>query len=79
VVAKESKRIAWALVNKSVAGDSTSTRLLADVTGIRRPRKPPVKKPRGFSQAALFASDPPWQGSLEASVQTDAPHLGPAA
>lgn len=65
LVGQQCGRIAQALVDKTIAGNMTGARLLADLSGAKNPRNQPPKKRFGPSDAERLAMEPPWQGPPE--------------
>jgi hypothetical protein len=61
-VARESVRMAKALVKKTIAGNMTGFRYAAEMTGARNPATPPKKKRHGPSQAQQLEEEPEWPG-----------------
>ena len=60
-VSIDCKKIADALVDKSIAGDLNGTRMVIELTGAKTPRKKPVKHPRTEAMIGLWETGPKWQ------------------
>jgi hypothetical protein len=64
-VKANSRKIAKAMVDRTIGGNAGVARLLVDFTGANKQQKPPAKKPGGLSMAQGLASEPPWQGAVD--------------
>ncbi len=63
MVARESDRIALALIGKTIAGNMTGARILVQLTGAQNPPPEKKKKRPGPSWSELLSSEPDWDES----------------
>lgn len=69
-VIRQSHEIARALVKKTISGDMSGARLVADITGVKNPRIKPPKNRCGPTLAEQLALEPPWEGPEEGYEDT---------
>jgi hypothetical protein len=69
-VKANSRKIAKAMVDKTIDGDVGVARLLVDFTGAKKARKPAVKKSTGLSWAQRAAAEPSWNDRLDPDDDT---------
>jgi len=62
LVGKECGRIAKALVDKTIAGDVTSAKLVTELAGAKGPRTKPPRKRQGITLAQWLGAQPQWKG-----------------
>jgi hypothetical protein len=60
LVTKESKKIARAVVNQTIAGNMTGARIITALTDAENPPAPKKRKRRGLSEAERLALEPSW-------------------
>jgi hypothetical protein len=72
LVATESKKIAKALVDKTIEGNMTGAKLIVDLSGANNPQEKP-KKRRGPTMAQSLAMDKLWQPPRDDDGESD-PH-----
>lgn len=64
-VKANSRKIAEAMVNKTIDGSASVARLLVDFTGAKKRHKPAEEEPSGMSWAQCLASEARWQGPVD--------------